>query len=139
MKPTFSKKFCRSDIDRFRRFIPKTYRTMEKLAEIREGKPVRIRWPDHIEAMTPGEVRKGRRSGKGHGLYFPETRTVKINPGMNWLHIYLNFIHENLHHAIPKATEKEINRILVPMVCYEATGIIIRNYDGNKADVYYPP
>lgn len=111
---TFSRCFDRKKIDYFRRFIPKTYRVMEDMAGHRPD------WPTRIECMTAAETRQG----PGHGLYDPDEQRIAINASMSPLAIYLNFIHENLHHALPYASEAEVDR-LTPIVYHRVTGGVV--------------
>ena len=59
-------------------------------------------WPQKIECMTEEEIEGGEKKGGGHGLYIGEEHRLKINSNMDPFNIYLNFIHENFHHAKPE-------------------------------------
>ena len=61
-------------------------------------------WPQTIECMTDEEIEEGEEVGGGHGLYLRDQHRIKINPSMDPFNIYLNFVHENLHHAKPELT-----------------------------------
>lgn len=115
---SFARCFDRAKIDQFRSLIPKTYRVMEQMVGYEPS------WPSRIECMTPEQIRAGRLEGAGHGLYDPEEQRIAINASMSQLAIYLNFIHENLHHALPDASEKQIDR-LVPVVYERVTGTAV--------------
>jgi hypothetical protein len=129
MIPDFNPCFSSRKIDTFRRLIPKTYRVMEELFD-RETD-----WPDLIEAMTLEEVREGKKQGKGHGLYFPVEKRIKLNHRMSALALYLNFIHENAHHIMPELSDREINNTIVPWVFEEVMGIPIPQEEGESAGV----
>lgn len=101
--------FDKDKIDEYRPLIPETYQVMEELA----GRSVK--WPNRIECMTPEQIREGRRFGAGHGLYLISQRRIFVNASMSARNIFLNFIHENLHHALPSASERKIDR-LTPQV-----------------------
>ena len=58
-------------------------------------------WPQTIECMTEEEIKAGEEEGGGHGLYVGDEKKIKINQSMDPFNIYLNFIHENFHHARP--------------------------------------
>lgn len=81
------------------------YREIEQIA----GRRV-LDWPRRIECMTLREIREGRKHGAGHGLYIRRGRRIKINSTMPARDVLLNVIHENLHHAMPDATETEVDR-----------------------------
>ncbi len=117
--PIFDRCFDRKKIDAFRHLIPATYEAMEDIA----GQ--KIDWPPNIECMTSQEIVAGKVRGKGHGLYFFDEERVKINPHMSPKGIYLNFIHENLHHAVPTASERDINDDMLPRVYEQVTGFSI--------------
>ena len=59
-------------------------------------------WPQTIECMSEEEIKDGKKEGGGHGLYMGKEQKIKINPNMDVFNIYLNFIHENFHHAKPE-------------------------------------
>ena len=59
-------------------------------------------WPQKIECMTEEEIKAGKEEEGGHWLYVSETERIKINPTMDVFNIYLNFIHEFIHHAKPE-------------------------------------
>jgi hypothetical protein len=61
-------------------------------------------WPQTIECMTDEEIEEGEEVGGGHGLYLGDEQTIKINSSMDPFNIYLNFVHESLHHAKPELT-----------------------------------
>ena len=59
-------------------------------------------WPQTVECMSDEEIKEGENAGGGHGLYISGEQRLKINPNMDSFNIYLNFIHENIHHAKPE-------------------------------------
>ena len=78
-----------------------------------------------MPVMTDEEIEEGEEVGGGHGLYLRDQHRIKINPSMDPFNIYLNFVHENLHHAKPELTGPkfstqhrhiEINESLVKQV-----------------------
>lgn len=112
----FSGVFDRRKVEAIAPLLPACYRAMEALA----GRPLRL--PRLIEAMTAAEVREGRALGKGHGLYYPAERRIKVDAAMSPRDILLNVVHENLHCAFPRATDEEINFRLLPAVWKMAAG-----------------
>ena len=112
----FDRAFPRRKLDAIAETLAACYVAMEELV----GR--RVRWPATIEAMTEAEVRDGRRVGKGHGLYYPGSRRIKVDARMSARDILLNVVHENLHHAFPRATDEEINFEILPRVWRAATG-----------------
>ena len=82
----------------------KVYQEINKLSQ----KPISD-YPTTIECLTEKEIEYYRREyGAGHGLYVAPN-LVKINPNMSKEGILLNFIHENIHHALPNASEKLVD------------------------------
>jgi hypothetical protein len=128
MLPTFDPELTHA-LCHFEHLIPATYAAMEELSESW------IDWPRHVEAMTEQEIAEGEAVGKGHGLYLPETAQIKLNASMTPIAIYLNFIHEHLHHAIPDATEQEINFAFVPLVYKQVTGRDVPESQGRSAGI----
>jgi len=59
-------------------------------------------WPQTIECMSDEEIEEGEKEGGGHGLYVGDEQKIKINSSMDPFNIYLNFVHENFHHAKPE-------------------------------------
>ena|SRR3972149_2844037 len=112
--------FSRTKIRRFAHLIRPTYEAIEALVGRRGA------WPARIECMTPGEIREGRRTGAGHGLYLGDQRRIKINAGMDSLAIYANFVHENLHHARPDLTEVEVDGLTDVVMAYVAVVVSAR-------------
>ena len=72
---------------------------------------------DDIECMSDAEIEEGLRLGGGHGLYL-EPKTIKINPHMSSVAILLNYIHENIHHVLPEASENLVDH-LTDLVAYQ--------------------
>ncbi|KKL09148.1 hypothetical protein LCGC14_2568750, partial [marine sediment metagenome] len=71
-------------------------------------------WPDRIQCMTAVEIREGLARGGGHGLYVRYTDgscDLKINASMSSHAILANFIHENIHHAMPEASARDVDRL----------------------------
>jgi hypothetical protein len=98
------------------RVLPDTYEVMQEMA------PWVKRWPRFIECMDDETILDGRRRGAGHGQYSPDEKRIWINPYMSSYGVWLNLIHENMHHAFPDATEIEINNLLTPYVASEVLG-----------------
>ncbi len=66
-------------------------------------------FPEQIECLSDKEIKHySKCCNAGHGLYV-KPNLIKINPYMNKNGILMNFIHENLHHALPYLTEKPID------------------------------
>lgn len=93
--------------------LPDTYRELDKMAPWRKGK-----WPTRVHCFTRAQIVSGRKRGAGHGMTYISGRSNEIwlNPHMTPAGLWLVFIHENLHHAFPDATEDELNNVLVPQV-----------------------
>lgn len=87
--------------------LPKTYRVLNEKAPWMKG-----RWPRHVKCMSSERIVEGRARGAGHGYTFSRGRhadTIWLNPHMTRSGYWLVFVHENLHHAYPDATEPELN------------------------------
>lgn len=104
-------------IAEFSGYLPDTYRALNRMAPWIKG-----RWPNRVHCMSKRDVVAGRRRGAGHGATYLERREIWMNPHMTSAGLWLVFIHENLHHAFPDATEDELNNVLVPEVFQEVTG-----------------
>lgn len=113
---TFARCFPESSIAEIAELLPETYDAMRELA------PWVRSWPKHIECMPDDHILDGRRRGAGHGQYSPDLKRIWINPYMTPYGIWLNLIHENMHHAFPDASEVEINNLLVPYIAEEVLG-----------------
>lgn len=73
--------------------------------------------PQRVDCMTAEEIQEGEKVGGGHGLYrFPDT--IKINPHMDSTGILLNYIHENVHHVLPNASENLVDH-LTDLISYQ--------------------
>lgn len=100
------KGFYRPDLKMTIDNAPKVYE------EIRRETGKRVRdWPEVVEPMTEQEIREGKRRGGGNGLYLPFQRLIKLNPSLSAENLFLNFIHENVHHALPGAKESKVEAI----------------------------
>ena len=66
--------------------------------------------------MTKEEIEEGKKVGAGHGLYIPPN-LIKINAEMPSELIFLNFIHENIHHAFPDLHEKAVDILTAYVGC----------------------
>lgn len=76
-----------------------------------------VELPKRVECMSEEEIREGEKEGAGHGMYrFPDT--IKINPHMSSQGILLNYIHENVHHVLPDASENLVDH-LTDLICYQ--------------------
>ena len=76
-----------------------------------------VELPQWIECMSEEEIREGEKVGAGHGMYrFPDT--IKINPHMSSQGILLNYIHENVHHVSPDASENLVDH-LTDLIAYQ--------------------
>lgn len=94
--------------------LPATYAALNKLAPWRRG-----RWPSRVRCMSHESIVEGRSRGAGHGYTHVSGRgsnEIRMNPHMSPEGHWLVFVHENLHHGFPDATESEINCVLVPEV-----------------------
>ena len=73
-----------------------------------------LRW---VECMSEEEIQEGEKVGAGHGMYrFPDI--CKINPHMSSQGILLNYIHENVHHVLPDASENLVDH-LTDLISYQ--------------------
>jgi len=108
----FDKCFNPEKIKEFQQKVPKMIEEIRKLTKM-ELKD----FPKKIECMTPAEIKAGELRGAGHGLYIPRKKIIKINPSMDSKAIALNFIHENLHHALPELSEKVIDILTTHIGC----------------------
>jgi hypothetical protein len=127
--PTFDSCFNNKE----KAFAPLIERTLEVIEMVINKNTV---WPQRIECMTEKEIKKGEKEKGGHGLYVAEEQKIKINPNMDSFNIYINFIHENIHHAKPELTgEKfstqerhiEINEKYLPAIIQEIQAFILQN------------
>jgi len=116
--PEFDKCFDPEMVVKVELVIPEAYAALEEA--IGES----VDWPTRIESMTPEEIAEGEMIGGGHGMCFKEEGIVKINSHMDIINILINFIHENLHYAMPDEDEKEIDR-LTDVVYEKVTGMKI--------------
>lgn len=98
-------------LDRLRPLLPDTYRCMNELAPWRRG-----RWPTRVHCMDEQSIIDGRSRGAGHGYTYKGSNEIWMNHHMSLSGHWLVFVHENLHHAFPDATESELNNVLVPRV-----------------------
>lgn len=87
--------------------LPKTFAVLNKKAPWMRGK-----WPRYVKCMSTKRIVEGRARGAGHGMTYVRGRgsnTIWMNPHMTEWGYWLVFVHENLHHAYPDATEQELN------------------------------
>ncbi len=73
-------------------------------------------FPFKVQPMSRDEIKKYKERGAGHGLYIAPD-LVKLNPYLELRHFLLNFIHENLHHALPDNVEKSIDILTTYVGC----------------------
>lgn len=116
MELTFDECFSDEKIRKIEPYLPRTYEVFHKLA------PWIHDWPSHIQCMPVKHIIRGRKHGAGHGMYTSPMATIHINPHMSPFGIWLNLLHENMHHAYPDASETEINQVLVPWLAKKITG-----------------
>lgn len=90
------------------------------------------RWPRSISPMTEREIQDDARHGGGHGVYLPDTETIRLDPSMPWVGLVTNLIHELWHHVNPRTTEKRINDYVVPEVYGMVTGKHLHPRDWEK-------
>jgi hypothetical protein len=93
----------KAKITEFDHLIDDAYQVMEELVG------GAVEWPTQVEAMTDLEITNDESLGGGHGRYNDEL--IKINPHMKPFTIFYNFIHENLHHALPDASEEWVDAL----------------------------
>ncbi len=100
--------------------LPATYEVLDELAPWRKGK-----WPTRVRCMSDRKIIQGRQHGAGHGYTFTRGRdsnSIWLNPYLSREGYFLVFVHENLHHAYPDATEPELNCTHLPYVFQEVFG-----------------
>lgn len=93
------------------RYLPDTFDAMNALAPWRKGK-----WPTRVKCMSHERIREGRSHGAGHGYTFIRGNTIWMNAHMTPQGYWLVYVHENLHHAFPDATESELNCVHLPQI-----------------------
>jgi len=113
--PEFDCKFDPDSVWKIQALAEKTYKAIEEFV----GQPEF--WPKFIDAMNYEEIAEGELKGGGHGLYLHESQSIKINPHMNYLNVYLNFIHENIHH-VDRYRPEELVDELTDIIFEKVTG-----------------
>jgi hypothetical protein len=95
------------------KLLPKAVSEIKRLAK---KDPRKFQLPEFIDCMSPDEIIEGQSVGGGHGSYEPPN-IVKINPNMSGELIYLNYVHENLHHVFPELSEGAIGALTELVDC----------------------
>ncbi len=111
MKIHFDECFPRSKVVELSATLPKTYHELNRMCPWRKGK-----WPTKVHCMTDGKISSMRRHGAGHGYTYPRGHEIWMNHYMSGPGFWLVFVHENLHHGYPDATEAEINCVHLPKI-----------------------
>lgn len=111
MKLVFDPCFPKDKVVKLSATLPKTYHELDKMCPWRKGK-----WPTRVRCMNDGKISSMRKHGAGHGYTYPRGREIWMNPYMTQTGYWLVFVHENLHHGYPDATEAEINCVHLPRV-----------------------
>jgi len=107
----FASCFSREKIEKIQDSISESQKYLKMLS--REETEL----PQKVECMSEEEIREGEKVGAGHGLYrFPDT--IKINPHMSEGGILGNYIHENVHHLLPNASENLVDHI-TDLIAYQ--------------------
>lgn len=83
---------------------------------IRELVKIEVKLPERIECLSDEEIAFYAKRDGGHGLY--ADGTIRINPHMTPRGILLNYIHENIHHVLPDASENLVDH-LTDLVAYQ--------------------
>lgn len=96
--------FSREKIERIRDVVSESFNYIKMLSKGDEELPRRV------ECMTMEESQEGEKKGAGHGLYI-SPGTIKINPHMSEGAILCNYIHENIHHVLPGASENLVDHL----------------------------
>lgn len=112
--PRFEPCFDRNKLTELIVLLPLTYAALDTYAPWRRGE-----WPTKVRCMKDSRIVEGRKRGAGHGYTYTSGReadTIWMNPHMSSEGYWLVFVHENLHHAFPDATEHEINNVHVQHV-----------------------
>lgn len=128
--------------------LPATFAIIERVVD------TPVQWPSQIYCMTPKQIEEGEDVGGGHGLYERDTQFMYINPNMDLYNIWANIVHEALHHALPDASEGDLDDELVPLIEEIAKGELdlsvltkktandktnkIVNFDGIKINIEWP-
>ncbi len=94
--------FDQESIEIISPFIPKAQEEIQR----RAGRP--LDFPPKVFAMTRGEVVAGRLVGAGHGMFIRPS-TIKVNPSLPPIRLLANYIHENLHWALPSMSEHQVD------------------------------
>lgn len=113
----FAPCFDRKKVAKIAPLMDATVLTLHRFYDTKSKPPISI-----VRCMTHGEIREGKRDGKGHGLHYEGEKVIAINPHMPPLGIYLNFIHEYAHYLDERWTDNEINGVIVPFIYWEVTG-----------------
>jgi len=103
--PRFDGNFDPEKLAKIERFIPKVYEILGEIA----GES--ILWPVMINSMTPEEIAYSESRGGGHGICYKDEGVIKINNDMTSVNLLYNFIHENLHYAMPHVSEEEVDKL----------------------------
>jgi hypothetical protein len=111
VKLVFDPCFPQDKIVKLSATLPKTYHELDKACPWRRGK-----WPRQVHCMTDSKIASMRKHGAGHGYTYPRGNAIWMNHYMTQTGYWLVFVHENLHHGYPDATEAEINCVHLPRV-----------------------
>jgi len=106
---TFDRCFDDDKVRAIAPYLPATFEFLNKAAPWRRGK-----WPTRVKCMTHEQIISGRRRGAGHGFTYIRGNTIWMNAHMTPQGYWLVYVHENLHHAFPDATERELNCVWLP-------------------------
>lgn len=114
---TFDRCFNDDKVRQVSVYLPATFEALNEMAPWRKGK-----WPTRVRCMTHAQIIQGRRRGAGHGFTYIRGNTIWMNAHMTAMGYWLVYVHENLHHAFPDATEEELNCRELPQVYREVFG-----------------
>ena len=88
-----------------------------------------MKFPSPVFPMRRAEVEAGSRhcgpdypECAGHGIWDPSAKEVRVNKWMEPLDVLANIVHEFIHFAFPRRTEKEVDS-LTGRIMKELTGI----------------
>jgi len=83
---------------------------------VRELVKIKVELPGRIECLSDEEIAFYAKRDGGHGLY--ADGTIRLNPHMTSRGILLNYIHENIHHVLPDASENLVDH-LTDLIAYQ--------------------
>ncbi len=105
--------FPRSKLESLIVTLPETFKVLNGMTDWK------VAWPTQVRCMSDSDILRGRQRGAGHGFTYTRGKgrgSIWMNHYMTRSGYWLVFVHENLHHAFPDATEAELNCAQLPFV-----------------------